>query len=108
MRFIVLLGLSMLLSAVAVRPARADDVDFTRDIRPILSRHCFKCHGPDEKARKAKLRLDVRDAAVKPARSGSPAIVPGRAAESEVVRRIFLHDREALPPPATRNSLSEH
>ena len=42
-------------------PACAGPVDFQRDVRPLLSRHCFKCHGPDDKARKAKLRLDVRE-----------------------------------------------
>ena len=41
--------------------AQGDEIDFSRDVRPILARHCFKCHGPDDKARKAKLRLDVRD-----------------------------------------------
>ena len=40
---------------------------FTAKVRPILAKNCFKCHGPDDKARKAKLRLDVRDAALKPA-----------------------------------------
>ena len=52
--------------AVLIPPvvARAADPDFTRDVRPILSQHCFKCHGPDETARKAKLRLDTREAAL--------------------------------------------
>ena len=52
------------------RPAHAESVDFLRDVRPVLARHCFKCHGPDDQARKAKLRLDVREAAVGKARSG--------------------------------------
>src|SRR5258708_34038208 len=89
----------MLLSAVALRSTRADDVDFTRDVRPLLSRHCFKCHGPDEKARKAGLRLDVREAALKGGESGEPAIVPGKADEGELVRR-GLSDGEGGRMPA--------
>ena len=71
-------------------PARA--VDFQRDVRPILADHCFKCHGPDEKARKGKLRLDVRDDAVKGGRSG-PAIVPGKAA-GELLARVTTADHK--------------
>src|SRR5438093_7285711 len=83
-------------------PARAADVDFTRDVRPILSRHCFKCHGFDDKARKAKLRLDVRYGAVK------KVIVPGKPDDSELVRRIFATDAaEVMPPPVTKNPLSD-
>ncbi len=82
--------------------ARAADVDFTRDVRPILSRHCFKCHGFDDKARKAKLRLDVRENALK------KAIVPGKPDDSELVRRIFATaDDEIMPPPAAKLPLSD-
>src|SRR6267378_3814542 len=88
--------------------ARAADVDFTRDVRPILSRHCFKCHGPDDKARKAKLRLDVREVAVGEAKSGTHAIVPGRPEESELVRRIFAaEETDVMPPPSTKNPLTD-
>ncbi|HEY7117348.1 MAG TPA: c-type cytochrome domain-containing protein, partial [Tepidisphaeraceae bacterium] len=45
-------------------------IDFDHDIRPILSENCFACHGPDEQKRKGKLRLDIRDVALKPAKSG--------------------------------------
>jgi hypothetical protein len=82
--------------------ARAADVDFTRDVRPILSRHCFKCHGFDDKARKAHLRLDVREGAIK------KAIVPGKPDDSELIRRINATDAdEVMPPPATKNPLTD-
>ena len=63
----------------------AEKVDFARDVRPILSNRCFKCHGPDEGARKGKLRLDDREAALGEGKSGEIAIVPGKAADSELV-----------------------
>src|SRR6266446_2352087 len=85
------------------RPIRGEPVDFIRDVRPILARHCFKCHGPDDQARKAKLRLDVRETAV-----NKGAFVPGKPDESELVRRISATDEsEVMPPPATKNPLTE-
>ena len=72
--------------------AAPDAPDFNREVRPILSNYCFKCHGPDDKARKSKLRLDVREEALKPAKSGDHAIVPGKVDESELVTRIFSKD----------------
>ena len=73
-------------------------VDFSRDIRPILSDRCFTCHGPDEQARKAKLRLDVRAEAIK------KAIVPGDAAKSPLIQRITSQDEdEVMPPPESKN-----
>ena len=70
----------------------ADPDLFNSKVRPILAGHCFKCHGPDDGARKAKFRLDVRDAALQPARSGQRPIVPGKPDESELIRRIFSDD----------------
>src|SRR6188472_4085472 len=75
-------------------------VDFNRDIRPVMSETCFRCHGFDAKARKAQLRLDLREEALKPAKSGSVPIVPGRAEKSEVIRRIFAKDPAEQMPPA--------
>jgi hypothetical protein len=86
------------------KPAARHAVDFNDQVRPILARHCFKCHGPDDKGRKAKLRLDVEEDAKKPASSGEPPIVPGRPDESELVRRIFAEDAEERMPPRTANS----
>jgi hypothetical protein len=82
-------------------------IDFVRDVRPILSDHCFTCHGPDDKARKASLRLDLRDQALKGGKSKTPAIVPGDAAKSELVRRITTADPDDLmPPPDAKKPLS--
>ncbi|MFO0844851.1 MAG: PSD1 and planctomycete cytochrome C domain-containing protein [Gemmataceae bacterium] len=82
-------------------------VDFTRDVRPILVDRCFQCHGPDEKTRKAGLRLDDRDAALKKGRSGTAAVVPGDPAKSELVSRIRSADpTEVMPPRKVGKPLS--
>lgn len=106
--YIVILAGTMLLqrAAVAEQPTAAT-VDFNRDIRSILSNKCYACHGPDEKERQAGLRFDSREAALAPAESGTPAIVPGNAAESELVRRITsTDDSERMPPVDSGRKLS--
>jgi hypothetical protein len=77
----------------------ADTVSFNRDIRPIMSDTCFRCHGPDKSSRMADLRLDLRDAATKKTDSGVTPIVPGKPEESEIVRRIFSTDPAEMMPP---------
>jgi len=81
------LGLYLVLLTSA--PARAADppVDFGRDVLPILSDNCFFCHGPDEKARKAQLRLDTKDGAFR-VRDGEAVIIPGKGGQSELIRRL--------------------
>ena len=87
------------------RPPRK--LSFNRDIRPILADKCFKCHGPDARQRKAKLRLDNERDAKAPAGSGSAAIVPGKIDESELYARITSEDAdERMPPPNSGKSLS--
>jgi len=102
-------------------------VDFNRDIRPILANNCFQCHGPDEEARKARLRLDVRKSAVEkpgvkagqaskatgsgqgpdPVRTEA-AIVPGQPDASQLIRRILEDDPdERMPPAKTRKTISK-
>jgi Protein of unknown function (DUF1553)/Protein of unknown function (DUF1549)/Planctomycete cytochrome C len=76
-------------------------LSFNRDIRPILADNCFKCHGPDAKQRKGKLRLDDERAAKGPAGSGSAAIVPGKIEESELFTRITSDDADLRMPPKT-------
>jgi hypothetical protein len=65
-------------------------VDFSRDVRPILSGQCFKCHGIDDKARKGGLRLDVREAALKPAESGKGLILRCYNDTAEPVRGAWV------------------
>lgn len=77
----------------------AESVDFTRDVRPILSNHCWSCHGPDASSRKAGLRLDLRDSAIREAESGSIAIVPGKPEASELIARIKSSDESVMMPP---------
>jgi mono/diheme cytochrome c family protein len=90
-------------------PSRsADDVEFNRDVRPILANHCFQCHGPDENTREAGLRLDAREYATKITESGVAAVAPGAPSESELVRRIFADDdSERMPPASANKDLSE-
>jgi hypothetical protein len=93
------------LSAFALAGAPGE-VDFRRDIQPILSENCFLCHGPDSKTRKADLRLDVKDGAL---RKTDPVIVPGKSGESELIARISSTDPEELMPPRkSGKSLTPH
>jgi hypothetical protein len=87
-------------------PATEVRVDFGRDILPILSDNCFKCHGPDEKARKTKLRFDTKEGAFR-VKDGKTVIVPGKSAASELFRRITTRDVDDLmPPPESNRKLS--
>src|SRR5579884_11157 len=81
------------------------EVDFSRDILPILSDKCFHCHGPDAKARKANLRFDTKEGAFR-LRKGKTVIVPGNNAASELIRRITADEDERMPPPESNRSLT--
>ena len=78
--------------------ANAKSVDYNRDVRPVLSRNCFSCHGPDEESRKADLRLDVREGALAE-RNGTPAIVPGKRGDSKLYSRLVTTDQDDIMPP---------
>ena len=96
-------SLSICSAILAILPftrASADEpLRYNRDIRPILSDNCISCHGPDVKQRKAGLRLDEREAALKPAKSGDIAIVPGDPGKSTLLHRINATDADELMPP---------
>lgn len=84
--------------------AAADDlIHYGRDVRPLLSRYCLACHGPDEAARKADLRLDIRETATQPLQSGERAIVAGDPDHSAMLRRLLSSDPDFAMPPAEYN-----
>ncbi|MBI2804143.1 MAG: PSD1 domain-containing protein [Planctomycetes bacterium] len=83
-------------------------IQYARDILPILSTHCFTCHGPDAGQRKAGLRLDLADGATKKLKTGSIAVVPGKVKDSELIARIFAAEpTDRMPPKSTMKSLTE-
>lgn len=84
-----------------------ETVDFNFEVRPLLSDRCFFCHGPDEKARKAKLRLDQREDVFAPRKGGTHVVVPGNPDASELVKRLFSKDpEEVMPPPESHLELT--
>src|SRR5579862_326835 len=93
-----------LIAATAVGPTAfaQTKVEYNRDIRPILMENCFACHGPDSAARKAQLRLDKREAALK-----AEVFVPGKPQESELIRRIMAENvKERMPPANAHKTLT--
>ncbi|QDU79881.1 Planctomycete cytochrome C [Polystyrenella longa] len=104
----LLISLVGLLLVSARLPLRAGEpVEYNRDIRPILSDNCFQCHGPDENAREANLRLDLRDSALVPL-SDYAAIVPGDAEHSGMMLRVRETDPSLRMPPAeTKKQLTK-
>lgn len=92
------------ISVLVVGVSATDTIDFNRDIRPILSEHCFLCHGPDESHRKGGLkktgglRLDTEEGA-RMDLGGHSAVVPGKVEESELIYLITTEDEDDRMPP---------
>jgi len=87
---------------LAFTAAGTEKLSYNRDIRPVLSDDCFHCHGPDQKTRKGKFRLDVREDAV-----AKGAIVPGKPGASELIKRIFTtNPDDMMPPPDAHKPLT--
>ena len=98
--------LAILVSGLAAAEAGQGAVSFNRDIRPIMSDTCFRCHGPDKNARMAGLRLDIRDEALKPRKPDVVPIVPGDPDHSEIIQRIFAKDARIMPPQFAHKELN--
>ena len=81
-------------------------VKFNRDIRPIMSDTCFRCHGPDRGSRMAGLRLDIREEALKATRPGVIPIVPGDPDGSAIIQRIFAANAKVMPPKYSHKELT--
>lgn len=77
--------------------ASAAPVDFARDVRPILQKHCFSCHGPEKQ--KSGLRFDIRAEALRGGDSHAPNIIPGNAAQSPLVQFVQSRDEDTQMPP---------
>jgi len=96
LQFLVLFGWNLSSRSFSAEPSAT--VDFARDVRPILARHCFACHGPDQAQRKAKLRLDTKVGAFAD-RGGWHPVVAGKVAESEIIDRILSTEKDEIMPP---------
>jgi len=97
-------ALAALFAALCGVVSAEEKIDFNREIRPLLSNRCFACHGPDEAERKADLRLDTREGALKDL-GGYAALAPGKVEESELFHRITLDaDDEDLMPPTGKGT----
>jgi hypothetical protein len=99
--------LSITVLAGQTRPVRQPPVDFTTEVRPLLSDRCFRCHGPDATKRKAELRLDIPAGAFKDLDDGWAVVKPGNPERSELIRRIFAEDDDMMPPSESHLSLSD-
>jgi mono/diheme cytochrome c family protein len=100
--FALATGLALGAAPAAAQDASAPDVDFQRQVRPILADNCFQCHGPDESTRQVRLRLDTEEGAFGERPNGRP-IVRGDAEASLVFRRITHANAQLRMPPADTN-----
>ncbi len=82
-----------------ISPVAAQEVDFSRDIRSILSENCYHCHGPDAKSREGDLRLDTRQGLFREGENGL-IVTPGKSDQSDLIRRVFSSDEDEQMPPS--------
>ena len=99
-RFSPFLSTCFLFATAAM--ASAEEIDFARDIRQILSDNCYHCHGPDEGAREAELRLDTKEGLFRNL-DGTTVVAPGNVDASELIRRVVSNESDERMPPADSN-----
>lgn len=104
-----LAGIALVLSSgsLTLADTKTGKLNYARDVQPILSAHCFNCHGPDVTNRKGGLRLDTPEGALAVLRSGEKAVVPGHPEKSELITRIFKQGRGQMPPTKSVKGLSD-
>ncbi len=96
-----LFGLIVMANSQAADAQETVKIRFDQHVRPILSNHCWTCHGLDEASRQGKLRLDLRESALGRGESEAIAIVPGHPQKSELIARIESHDADIQMPPSS-------
>ena len=117
-QFFVVLSLLLFWSACTDRHAYSPEVaarlpeviDYNYHVKPILSDRCYTCHGPDENARKANLRLDIKEGAYGSMYEGqTKAIVPYKISKSAMYHHIWSDDStQLMPPPESNLRLSDY
>ncbi|HMJ66598.1 MAG TPA: DUF1549 domain-containing protein, partial [Candidatus Binatia bacterium] len=95
----------VVLEFARVAPAAQTTINFNRDVRPILAENCFACHGPDNNARKAGLRLDTKEGIFEQTKKHEPAVAPGSLEKSELWARINAKDPDDIMPPPKSNKV---
>ena len=97
--FLLILYLSLVPFSLSVA-----EISFNRDVLPILSDNCFKCHGPDQRTRQANLRLDLKESTL---RTENPVIQPRDVGNSQLIVRIVAEDpMRVMPPPSSKLELT--
>src|SRR5579864_6471800 len=105
---LILLVMAPAATGSSTANAKSFHPEFDRDIRPILAENCYPCHGPDENKRKAKMRLDLQESALKALPNGDVPIVPHDVKQSAVISRISSKDPdEVMPPSKTGKKLTD-
>ena len=93
---------AVLLSGISAEAEVPETVQFNRDVLPILSDHCFKCHGPDERQRETKQRFDTREGIERAVSKGF--LVSGKPDESELIERLTTADEDEVMPPLSEKA----